>query len=207
MFSEIAIALLEGRFVCRQTMARAHAHLETDAGLADMDAWLSRIGKRVARTSGGAAFYMADVDGGAGDPTPTRRALETIRHEMGPAMEFFRIAMASLRTHDVVAAGYALRKTALDEAIDADPDLQTALRALATRFQGVSGDGSNAKVSGKVIKQMVNAGYLSPANTEREIYLVTGRIEHLDDVIAFVADHGGIPELDDAPHAVQESLL
>jgi hypothetical protein len=207
MFSEVAIALLEGRFVCRHSEPKAHAFLETEAGLADIEAWLSRIGRRVASTSGRAAFFMADVDGGASNPAPTKRAVETIRHEMGPALEFFRIALASLRTHDVVAPGYALRKTALDEAIDADPDLQTALRALATRFQGVSGDGSNAKVSGKVIKQMVNAGYLLPANAEREIYVVTGRIEHLDDVIAFVADNGGVPELDDAPRAVQEALL
>lgn len=207
MFSEAAVALLEGRFVCRHSEPKAYAFLESEAGLADVNAWLSRVGRRVARTSGGSAFFMADIDGGASNPTPTKRAVETIRHEMGPALEFFRIALASLRTHDVVAPGYALRKTALDEAIDADPDLQTALRTLATRFQGVSGDGSNAKVSGKVIKQMVNAGYLLPANAEREIYVVTGRIEHLDDVIAFVADHGGVPELDDAPRAVQETLL
>ena len=207
MFSEAAVALLEGQFICRHTMAQAHAFLSSDEGFAEVDAWLSRIGRRIAHTSGRAAFFMADVDGSSSNPGPTRRAIETIRHEMGPALEFFRIALASLRTHDVVAPGYALRKTALDEAIDADPDLQTALRALATRFQGVSGDGSNAKVSSKVIKQMVNAGYLLPANTEREIYVVTGRVEHLDDVIAFVADHGGVPELDDTPRAFQESLL
>lgn len=207
MFSEVATALLEGRFVCRHTMAQAYAFLDRDEESAEIDAWLGRIGRRVARTSGGAAFFMADSDGGAGRAVMSKRAVETIRHEMGPAVEFFRIALASLRTHDVVSPGYAMRKTALDEAVDADPDLQAALRTLAARFQGVSADGSNAKVSGKVIKQMVNGGYLSPANAEREIYVVTGRIEHLDDVVAFVTDYGGVPDLDDTPPAVQESLL
>lgn len=207
MFSEVAVALLEGRFVCRHTMAQAHAFLEREECFVEVDAWLSRIGRKIARTSGGAAFFMSDVDGGATRTAPTKRAVESIRHEMGPALEFFRIALSSLRTHEAVAPGYALRKTMLDEAIDADPDLQTALRTLATRFPGVSADGSNAKVSGKIIKQMVNAGYLASANAEREIYVVTGRIEHLDDVVAFVTDHGGVPELDETPQPVQEALL
>ena len=73
MFDVIAMRLLAGKFLCETTAPEAFRALEEDAMRNDVDAYLRRIGRRLACTAGGYAYYMAFERIGTDERTEVKR--------------------------------------------------------------------------------------------------------------------------------------
>ena len=195
-FETIAMALLQGQFVDRQTMADEHAVLSIYSNRAEMDAWLQRIGRRTAMTSDGNAFFSAMRDQGS-DQKPTAKAMLDVRDTIWPVMEFLNLAHAAIGGQDLLVAGAILQRSRLVTGIENDQVQQAALRSIPAKFPPMSPEGSIDKVVAKVLKKMVDLGYLAATNENEGIFVVTGRVQYMNDVIAFINEHGGVDDAND----------
>lgn len=195
-FEKIAMALLQGRFVDRQTMLSEYEALSKPSNRNEVDAWLGRIGRTTATTSDSSAFFCAMKNQNE-DQKPTTRAMLEVRDYIWPVMEFLNMAHAAIGGQDLLVPGAVLQRSRLVTGIENDQVQQAVLRSLPAKFPPMSSEGSIDKVVAKVLKKMADLGYLTIKNEDEGIFAVTGRVQYMNDVIEFINEHGGV-EADDA---------
>lgn len=87
-----------------------------------------------------------------------------------------------------------------------NPSLRERIERLATdSFFGSQSDQLDAQVK-QVFKRLKEHGYLLQPHGERQVFLVTGKIDYLLDLVRFIRDEEHLP-VDEQGEATQEALL
>lgn len=210
MFEQTVTRLLSGEFICDVRYPDAWRFLEDEGRRHEVAVFLGRLGRRLARTRQGGAWFAAYKEIGADERRAMREGFADIKHNLRLLVGFFVHAMQALRQDQFLAPGSLIEANRLMAAIDENPNLRGELQALAGLGKGPTGDGTLRGTLERLLKKLRDDGYLVLANPEREIYEVTGKIEYLQEVIDFLMAHQSIPdevEEETEADARQESLL
>lgn len=210
MFEQTLTLLLAGEFICSVRYPDAWRFLEDEGRRADVEAFLARLGRRLARTRQGGAWFAAYIDIGTDERRAMRDGFADIKHNLRLLVGFFVHVMQALRQDQFLAPGSIVEANRLMAAIDQNPNLRSELQALAGLGKGPTGDGTLRGTLERLLKKLRDDGYLVLANPEREIYEVTGKIEYLQEVVDFLMAHQSIPdEVEEGTEGdmQQESLL
>ncbi|MBK1620974.1 hypothetical protein CKO42_21625 [Lamprobacter modestohalophilus] len=210
MFEQTVTLLLSGEFICDVRYPEAWRFLEDEAQRQDVEAFVGRLGRRLARTRQGGASFVAYREIGTDERRAMREVFAAIKHDLRLLVGFFVHVMQALRQDHFLAPGSLIETHRLMAAIDENPNLRNDLQALARLGRGPVGDGTLRGTLDRLLKRLRDDGYLVHANPEREIYAVTGKIEYLQEVVDFLMEYQSIPdeieeESDSEPH--QEQLL
>lgn len=196
MFSEVAKALMSGAFICGITMKEAYDYLENDEQFAEMDAYLSRIGMQVAQTRERSAFYATSIPATREEKADVKRKFMTIKNELRPVVQFLTMTASALGNDLVLAPGFMIPKAKFVDVVNDNPGLRSDLKTLVASMRGTGADGTTSALIDKVLRKMVEFGYLHLANREKEIYQITGKIDHFHEIVEFLVEHEQIPEID-----------
>ena len=210
MFEQVVTLLLSGEFICNVRYPDAWRFLEDEARRKDVDAFLGRLGRRLASTRQGGAWFAAYRQIGTTERRAMRETFADIKHNLRFLVGFFVHVMQALRQDHALAPGSIIEANRLMAAIDENPNLRGELQALAGLGKGPVSDGTLRGNLERLLKKLRDDGYLVLANPEREIYEVTGKIEYLQEVVDFLMAHQSIPdevEEDADTEARQETLL
>ncbi|MBS0599693.1 hypothetical protein [Plasticicumulans sp.] len=205
MFETVARRLLAGDFLCPYASPELHAWLLDEAARAEIDAWLARIGLRLALTRQGTAFYAAHAGIGSEERREAAEAFREVQQQLRPMVNFLVLAMRATQDDSVLMPGSLLEAAALHAAIDASPTLRQELQALAGSLRGLSGAATQRALLDRLLKLFADQGYLVLANAQRELYRVSGKVEYLYEVVDFLIEHAAIrsdedeAEADDGP--------
>ena len=205
MFETVARRLLAGDFLCPYASPELHAWLLDEAARAEIDAWLARIGLRLALTRQGTAFYAAHASIGSEERHEAAEAFREVQQQLRPMVNFLVLAMRATQDDSVLMPGSLLEAAALHAAIDASPTLRQELQALAGSLRGLSGAATQRTLLDRLLKLFADQGYLVLANAQRELYRVSGKVEYLYEVVDFLIEHAAIrsdedeAEADDGP--------
>ncbi|MBK1654924.1 hypothetical protein [Allochromatium vinosum] len=205
--------LLGGEFICAIRYPEAWRWLEDASHRREAEQVLAQLGRRLAYTRQGGAVFAAYREIGKAERGAIREELTTVRNALRLLVNFFVLVMQAQRQEHFLAPGSPIETNRLMAAIDENPSLRNELQTLAGLGKGPAGDGSLRTTLDRLLKRLRDDGYLMLANPEREIYVVTGKIEYLQAVVDFLNDHQGIT--DDPPEegagdeggAPQASLL
>jgi hypothetical protein len=210
MFEPTLTLLLAGEFICNVRYQDAWRFLEDEARRDEVDAFLVKLGRRLARTRQGGAWFAAYQQIGAEERRAIRDGFAEIKHNLRLLVGFFVHVMQALRQDQFLAPGSLVEANRLMATIDQNPSLRSELQALAGLGRGPTGDGTLRGTLDRLLRKLRDEGYLGLANPEREIYAVTGKIEYLQEVVDFLMAHQAIPdELEEETDADprQETLL
>jgi hypothetical protein len=210
MFEQTLTLLLAGEFICGIRYPDAWRFLEDEGQRQEVDAFLGKLGRRLARTRQGGSWFVAYKQIGAEERRAMRDGFAEIKHNLRLLVGFFVHVMQALRQDQFLAPGSLIEANRLMAAIDQNPNLRSELQALAGLGKGPTGDGTLRGTLERLLKKLRDEGYLVLANPEREIYEVTGKIEYLQEVVDFLMAHQSIPdevEEESDTEARQETLL
>lgn len=210
MLEQTLTLLLSGEFICGIRYPDAWRFLEDESKRKEVDTFLGKLGRRLACTRQGGAWFSAYKAIGADERRAMREGFSEIKHNLRLLVGFFVHVMQALRQDQFLAPGSIIEANRLMAAIDQNQNLRSELQALAGLGKGPAGDGTLRSTLDRLLKKLRDDGYLVLANPEREIYEVAGKIEYLQEVVDFLMDHQSIPdevEEETEGSARQESLL
>ena len=91
--------------------------------------------------------------------------------------------------------------------VQEDQSLRERLERLATdSFFGSQSDQLDAQVK-QIFKRLKEHGYLMQPHSERQVFVVTGKMDYLVDVVRFIRDEENLPIDADEDTGTQEALL
>lgn len=194
MFETTVTLLLSGEFICGIRYPEAWRFLADEAQRCDVEQFLARLGRRLASTRQGGAWFAAYQEIGSEERKAIREGFADIKHNLRFLVGFFVHVMQALRQEQCLAPGSIIESSRLMATIDENPNLRVELQTLAGLGKGQMGDGTLRGTLERLLKRLRDEGYLVLSNPEREIYEVTGKIEYLQDVVDFLVAHQSIPE-------------
>jgi len=189
MFEAVIITLLEGRFLCNTAYPDLFRYLGEESTRREVDGYLSRIGRRLASTPHGQAYYAAHAAIGPKERVLVRALFREVKHELRPVLSFLNLVMQSTQRDETLSAGDVLDFSKLLVAITENSHLSEALRGFASLGKEfASNDSSFRAMLDKLLQQMVRTGYLLP-DKDRDRYQVTGKIDYFYEVLSFLAEN------------------
>ena len=194
MFERTLTLLLSGEFVCAVRYPDAWCFLEDEAQRREAEQFLGKLGRGLARTRQGGAWFAAYTQIGTEERRLIRDGFAEIKHNLRFLVGFFVHVMQALRQDQFLSPGSLIESHRLMAVIDGNPSLRGELLALSSLGKGPAGDGGLRPTLERLLKRLTDDGYLVLANPEREIYEVTGKIEYLQEVVDFLMTHQSIPD-------------
>ena len=206
MFEQVVQSLLAGDFICQVTNHSGYSFLYDQKNQNEVNAYVGRIGLNVAVTRQGGAFFVAhnaDVDV---DRKAIKEVFTEIKQTLRPLVSFLDMVMRVMQSDNLLVVGTPIEVNKLMGAIDANPTYRNDLQSLAIQLK-IQTDGTDRNRLEKVLRSFRDKGYLLLSNSEREIYQITGKIEFIQEVIAFLMEHDSIGEKEDEAPSTQGVLV
>lgn len=194
MFDKAMSLLLSGEFVCEVRYPDAYRFLSLENNQKDVNAYLARIGRTLAATEQGGAWYVAYDRIDQDEKRAIKDEFARIKQKIRPLVLFFAHAMRATNLEVSYSRGDKIEAHALMAAIDGNPGIRAEFQALGTMGRGGATDGKLKGSLDRQLRTLVDDGYLTVANAEREIYQVTGKIEYLDEIVQFLMTADNIPD-------------
>lgn len=189
MFESVVFLLLSGQFICRVSHNEAHDYLSDEARRHEVEVYLSRIGRRLARTTHGSGYYLAFARCGEDERKAIRTHFAEVKGTLAPVVMFFHLLMRTTGKDDLLMQGTIIQTPTLLAQIDQDPTLRNELQSVATMLKAIANDGSHRTMFDKVIRRLTADGYLVLVNSEQGYLQVTAKIEYLLEVVRFLRDN------------------
>jgi hypothetical protein len=190
MFDQIATRLLEGQFICEATAPGQFRELADPRIRDEVDAFLSRLKRRLTLTPNGQAYYATWVRVGSDQRTDAKRAMTTIKQTLRPVIQFIELCMDSQGSDAAPAPGDRLDYATLLKRVAENPHLLERLREfgnLGKEF--TASDASPSAMLTKVFQQLERAGYIVLFNREQESWRFTGKLDYYYQVLAFLMEN------------------
>ncbi|MFG6668552.1 hypothetical protein ACGK9R_15795 [Halomonas sp. HNIBRBA4712] len=197
--------LLAGEFVCAVSDEAAFKRLQDDALREAFDAYLRPLNRRLATNDDQSVYFLAwrQLDDAAREQL-TRQLSDTV-HSLLPLLEWLQLVQEALGRDSVPAPGDVLKPGELQAKSEDNPSLRERIERVAgDSFFGSQSDQLDAQLK-QVFKRLKEHGYLLQPHAERQVYLVTGKVEYLLDIVRFIRDEERLPVVEDAD--TQEMLL
>ena len=193
MFKQVISLLLSGEFICPFTHQDAYTYLGQPNHQTDINAWIEKMDLKLATTRHEAAFFCTTVNPDSDDKKAIRENFRQIKQTLRPLVSFLELLMRITQRDDILSAGTLLEANVIMHTIDTNPSLRNELQSLCN-LTNITAE-SDRKRLDKLLKYIEKEGYLVLVNSEREIYRMTGKIDYLMEVIAFLMEHETISEL------------
>jgi virulence-associated protein VapD len=187
MFKQVAECLLSGHFICPTAFPDAFDYLSQVANADKINAFLKPLDRELLNRDG-EFFYAAYAVVDDSNRAAIRDAFSEIRSQLRPVVEWMDMVMTALNQDMPIRARDEIRLHQLLQVIEHEPSLSEQLNRLTqlTLFK-TSKTGLNEQLSW-VLQKLEQAGYLVRPNPQASVYIATGKINYLHQVIAFLND-------------------
>ncbi|MGY6277170.1 condensin complex protein MksE [Methylomonas sp. MgM2] len=187
MFKQVAESLLSGHFICPTAYPDAFDYLSHAANAEKIDAFLKPLDRELLNMDG-ELFYAAYTVVDDGNRAAIREAFSEIRSQLRPVVEWMDMVMTALGQDMPIRARDTIRLHRLLQAIEHEPSLAEQLNRLTqlTLFK-TSKTGINDQLSW-VLQKLEQTGFLVRPNPQASVYIATGKINYLHQLIAFLND-------------------
>jgi len=187
MFKQVAEALLSGQFICPTAYPDAFEYLSQPANADKINAFLKPLDRELLNLDG-ELFYAAYTGVDDSNRAAIREAFSEIRSQLRPVVEWMDMVMTALGQDMPIRARDEIRLHRLLQAIEHEPSLSEQLNRLTQLTLFKTGKtGFNDQLSW-LLQKLEQTGYLARPNPQASVYIATGKINYLHNVIAFLND-------------------
>ncbi|MED5558094.1 MAG: hypothetical protein VYB70_07895 [Pseudomonadota bacterium] len=199
--------LLAGDFVCAVSDDNAYRHLANEETREAIDAYLRPLNRRLASNEDASVYYLAWRQLSDTAREQLSRQLADTVNSLLPMLEWLQLVQEALGRDALAAPGDVLKPAEFSAKCEDNQSLRERLERLATdSFFGSQSDQLDAQVK-QIFKRLKEHGYLMQPHSERQVFVVTGKMDYLVDVVRFIRDEENLPIDADEDTGTQEALL
>ena len=202
--------LLSGAFICRTSDEEGWRFLKTPGNREQVDDYLATLNRSVAAVGGGAdsdVFFCGYRQLGDEERRFIGQQFRDVCNALTPLAEWLVLVQEAGAQDAPLTEGAALRLNELQTIIEDTPAFREQLARISHyRLFGSSSSGVDGQVK-QVFKRLCELGYLIRPNPDKQIYLGTGKLDYLYEVMRFIDESDHLNLEDRAQSATQSSLL
>lgn len=195
MFKQVTEALLSGKFICPTAFPDAYDYLAQADNFSKVDGFLAQLGRELCVLEGEEIYYSAyaDIDNTNRDSIKT--AFSEIRSQLRPVVEWMDMVMTATGQDMPIRARDEIRLHKLLHMIEQEPSLCEQMNRLTQTGLFKTNKTNITDQLGWILQKLEQTAYLVKPNPQGALYIVTGKMNYLHQVIAFLNDAEGL-ELD-----------
>lgn len=199
--------LLAGKFICQVSDEDAWRFLKTTGNADKIETQLNVLNRTLASAAEGEVYYAAYQT----LSEPERKVLGTQFQEISsnllPLVEWLLLVQEAGGSDVPVTQGSALRLNELQSSIEDTPAFAEQLEKISRyRLFGSTSTQLDGQLK-QVFKRLTDLGYLLRPNQDKQIFIATGKIEYLYEVIRFIDETEALSLAEQAEQAVQQGNL
>ena len=199
--------LLAGEFVCAVSDENAFRHLTNEETRDAIDDYLRPLNRRLASNDEGSVYFLAWRQLNEAAREQLSRQLSDTVNSLLPLLEWLQLVQEALGRDTLAAPGDVLKPAEFSAKCEDNQSLRERLERLATdSFFGSQSDQLDAQVK-QLFKRLKEHGYLFQPHAERQVFVVTGKIDYLIEVVRFIRDEENLPIDAEREEGAQEALL
>ena len=199
--------LLKGEFICRTTNEAGWRALKNSSTRERVEGYLNQINRTVASAAEGDVFFCGYLQLGDSERKVISSQFKDICQALIPLVEWLVLVQEASGQDAPLSEGAPVRLTELQSRIEDTPAFREQLAKLSQyRLFGSTSTNSDAQIK-LVFKRLVELGYLVRPNAEKQIYIATGKLDYLYEVIRFIDETEGLSLEAQAETATQRDLI
>ena len=199
--------LLSGKFICQVSDEDAWRFLKTSGNGDKIETQLNMLNRTLATAAEGDVFYAAYQTLTDNERKVLGHQFQEISSNLLPLVEWLLLVQEAGGSDVPVTQGSPIRLTELQATIEDTPAYAEQLEKISRyRMFGSTSTHLDGQLK-QVFKRLTDMGYLIRPNQEKQIYLATGKIEYLYDVIKFIDETEALSLSEQAETAVQQGSL
>ena len=184
--------LLRGQFICRTTDEDGFRALQTPATKERVEEYLNQLNRTVCSAAEGDVFFCGYIQLGEKERKVISSQFKEICGSLVPLVEWLVLVQEASGQDAPLTEGMAIRLTDLQGRIEDTPAFREQLAKISQyRLFGSTSVNPDAQLK-LVFKRLVDLGYLIRPNPEKLIYLATGKLDYLYEVIRFIDETEGL---------------
>lgn len=190
--------LAAGEFICPQRYPDEFEVLETQDGSTAAEEWLHSIGYRLARLHDEGAYFMAHAIASTEVRNQIREEMRTVRTKLQPVVAILETIRQSQGREPRVHAGDMVFVSEVAEEARKSAMLESRIMEMR-EVSGTRHDESMLVKIGRMMERLRDDGYALLSNETSGGYQITGKVDYLYQLIAYISAH--------APHLGDDKLV
>ncbi|SEI75670.1 hypothetical protein SAMN04244572_01575 [Azotobacter beijerinckii] len=202
--------LLKGDFICRTTDEDGWRFLKSPANRAQVDDYLAQLNRLVAQVGAGAdgeVFFCGYRQLGEEERKVIGQQFRDICNALTPLVEWLVLVQEAGAQDAPLTEGTPVRLNELQSIVEDTPAFREQLARISHyRLFGSASTSVDGQIK-QVFKRLCELGYLTRPNPDKQIYLATGKLDYLYEVIRFIDESESLDLEGRAESASQGQLL
>ncbi|MCW8107799.1 hypothetical protein OPS25_04710 [Alteromonas ponticola] len=199
--------LLSGSFICQITDEDAWRYLKSTPNSDKIESQLNVLNRTLATAADGDVFFAAYQTLADAERKVLGNQFQEISSNLLPLVEWLLLVQQAAGNDVPVTQGSAIRLNELQSTIEDTPAYAEQLEKISRyRLFGSTSTSLDGQIK-QVFKRLTDLGYLIKPNQEKQIFLATGKIEYLYEVIRFIDETEALSLSEQADQAVQQGSL
>ncbi|MDV7209810.1 hypothetical protein [Azotobacter beijerinckii] len=202
--------LLKGDFICRTTDEDGWRFLKNAANRAQVDDYLAQLNRLVAQVGAGAdgeVFFCGYRQLGEEERKVIGQQFRDICNALTPLVEWLVLVQEAGAQDAPLTEGTPVRLNELQSIVEDTPAFREQLARISHyRLFGSASTSVDGQIK-QVFKRLCELGYLTRPNPDKQIYLTTGKLDYLYEVIRFIDESESLDLEGRAESASQGQLL
>ncbi|QQE87778.1 hypothetical protein E0E54_17265 [Azotobacter chroococcum] len=202
--------LLKGDFICRTTDEDGWRFLRNAANRAQVDDYLAQLNRLVAQVGAnadGEVFFCGYRQLGEDERKVIGQQFRDICNALTPLAEWLVLVQEAGAQDAPLTEGTPVRLNELQSIVEDTPAFREQLARISHyRLFGSTSASVDGQIK-QVFKRLCELGYLTRPNPDKQIYLATGKLDYLYEVIRFIDETESLDLEGRAESASQGQLI
>lgn len=189
MTGQVIERLLRGEFICKTTDEEGWRHLKTPGNRELVEEYLAKLNRTVATVGMEPnidVFFCAYRELGEEERRVIGQQFRDVCNALSPLVQWLVLVQEAGAQDAPLSEGAAVRLNELQSIIEDTPAFREQLTRISHyRLFGSTSDSVDGQIK-QVFKRLCELGYLVRPNPDKQIYLATGKLDYLYEVIRFI---------------------
>jgi len=200
-------ALLQGAFICQVTDEESWRYLKSRDNAAQLEPHLALLNRTLSTTAEGDVFFASFLTIGENERKVLTQQFQDTASNLVPLVEWLLLVQQANESDMPITMGSAIRLNELQTTIEDTPAYAEQLEKISRyRMFGSTSVNLDGQLK-QVFKRLTEMGYLIKPNPDKQIYLGTGKIEHLYEMLRFIDETEALSLSEQAEAAISQGSL
>ncbi len=191
IFEKTAQNLIEGNMICSVTLADCYKYLSVDENFYKVSSFFDQMGRTLKNTENKNAYYLAYKDIDKENRSKIVSVFSKARKQFQPII-YFIYEIMNIKSQDyALSVGDSISLSYVEKKVEQRHDLKnriTELYKLVSSSSNAKRDTIRSKIE-FIFKYMEREGIVYQTNKEESIYLITGKIELIYELLAYINEN------------------
>ena len=188
MFKQVTEALLSGQFICPTAFPDAFDYLAKADNFKKVADFLAQLERELCVLEGEEIYYSAYSSVDDNNRGQIKEAFSEIRSQLRPVVEWMDMMMTAMGQDMPIRARDEIRLHQLLNIIEHEPSLCEQMNRLTQSGMFKTSKTDITDQLSWILQKLEQAGYLVKPNPQGALYIVTGKMNYLHQLIAFLND-------------------